>query len=432
MNIRALAARILVDVHVHGVSLTDALLDRLPAVRELQDQGLVQEMCYGVSRWWWHLDAILALLLDKPLKAKDADIKHLMMVGLYQLHYMRVPDHAAVAETVSACLTLKKTWAKNLVNAVLRNYQRRAEQLHAQLKDNPVAEYSHPQWLLDAIKHAWPQHWQAILQANNARPPMALRVNLLKVQRRDYLNQLALASITAHATAYTDSGVLLEQPLPVTQLPGFQDGLVSVQDGSAQLAATLLQLAPGQRVLDVCAAPGGKTAHILESQADLQELVAVDIDAERLQKVSDNLQRLGLTANVIAGDAQQPQSWWDGEAFDRILLDAPCSASGVIRRHPDIKQLRKPDDMQRLVENQQHILSAVWPLLKSGGMILYATCSIVPQENEWQIRDFLQSHTDASTVQVPGTWGMALEYGRQILPGQDDMDGFYYACLIKQ
>jgi 16S rRNA (cytosine967-C5)-methyltransferase len=432
MNIRALAARILVDVHVHGVSLTDALLDRLPAVRELQDQGLVQEMCYGVSRWWWHLDAILALLLDKPLKAKDADIKHLMMVGLYQLHYMRVPDHAAVAETVSACLTLKKTWAKNLVNAVLRNYQRRAEQLHAQLKDNPVAEYSHPQWLLDAIKHAWPQHWQAILQANNARPPMALRVNLLKVQRRDYLNQLALASITAHATAYTDSGVLLEQPLPVTQLPGFQDGLVSVQDGAAQLAATLLQLAPGQRVLDVCAAPGGKTAHILESQADLQELVAVDIDAERLQKVSDNLQRLGLTANVIAGDAQQPQSWWDGEAFDRILLDAPCSASGVIRRHPDIKQLRKPDDMQRLVENQQHILSAVWPLLKSGGMILYATCSIVPQENEWQIRDFLQSHTDASTVQVPGTWGMALEYGRQILPGQDDMDGFYYACLIKQ
>ena len=431
MNIRVLAARILVDVHVSGVSLTDALLNRLPALPDSQDQGLVQEMCYGVSRWWWRLDALVALLLDKPLKAKDSDIKHLLMVGLYQLHYMRVPDHAAVAETVAGCVELKKAWAKNLVNAVLRNYQRRAEQLHAQLQGNTVAEFSHPQWLIDAIKNAWPQHWQSVLQANNAKPPMVLRVNLSRIARAEYMNQLTAAGVKAQAVAYNKSGIVLEQPLPVTKLPGFQQGLVSVQDGAAQLAATLLQLAPQQRVLDICAAPGGKTAHILELQPDLQELVAVDVDAERLEKVSENMQRLNLTATVKVGDGQTPCDWWDGKAFDRILLDAPCSATGVIRRHPDIKQLRKPADMARLVDNQQHILSAVWPLLNSGGMILYATCSVMPQENEWQIRDFLQSHSDATPVQLAGAWGMALEFGRQILPGQDDMDGFYYACIAK-
>ena len=431
MNIRALAARILVDVHVSGASLTDALLNRLPALPDSQDQSLVQEMCYGVSRWWWRLDALVALLLDKPLKVKDADIKHLLMLGLYQLHYMRVPDHAAVAETVAGCVELKKAWAKNLVNAVLRNYQRRSEQLHAQLQGNTVAEFSHPQWLIDAIKNAWPQHWQTVLQANNTKPPMVLRVNLSQVARAEYMNQLTAAGVKAQAVAYNKSGVVLDQPLPVTQLPGFQQGLVSVQDGAAQLAATLLQLAPQQRVLDICAAPGGKTAHILELQPDLQGLVAVDIDAERLAKVSENLQRLNLTATVKVGDGHTPDDWWDGKVFDRILLDAPCSATGVIRRHPDIKQLRKPTDIARLVGNQQHILSAVWPLLKSGGMILYATCSVMPQENEWQIRDFLQSHSDAAPVHLAGAWGMALEFGRQILPGQDDMDGFYYACIAK-
>ncbi|WP_455206374.1 16S rRNA (cytosine(967)-C(5))-methyltransferase RsmB [Kaarinaea lacus] len=432
MNLRALAARILVDVHVNGVSLTDALANRLTALPDVQNQGLVQEMCYGVSRWWWQLDAIVALLLDKPLKAKDADIQHLIMLGLYQLQYMRVPDHAAVAETVAACGALKKMWAKNLVNAVLRNYQRRAEQIHLQLKDNPVAEFSHPQWLLDAIKNAWPQHWQTVLQANNAKPPMVLRVNLLKVQRSAYIEQLAAEGIGAQVLAYNNTGLRLENPVPVSQLPGFHDGLVSVQDGAAQLAATLLQLAPRQRVLDVCAAPGGKTAHILESQPDLQELIALDIDAGRLAKVSENLQRLGLNASVVAGDGQIPETWWDGKAFDRILLDAPCSATGVIRRHPDIKQLRKLADIQQVVEIQQHILRAVWPLLKSGGMILYATCSIFPQENEQQIRDFLASHPDATSVQLAGAWGMSLENGRQTLPGQDDMDGFYYACIKKK
>jgi len=432
MNTRALAARILADVNVHGVSLTDALAKHSSSLSNIQDQGLLQEICFGVTRWWWRLDAIVGLLLDKPLKAKDADIKHLIMSGLYQLQHMRVPDHAAVAETVAACQALKKVWAKNLVNAILRNYQRRTEQISLQLKDTPIAEYSHPQWLLDVIKAAWPHQWQSVLQANNEKPPMVLRVNLRKITRSAYHAQLTTAGNNADELPFSSAGLVLHVPVPVDQLPGFAQGLVSVQDGAPQLAAILLQTAVNQRVLDVCAAPGGKTAHILERQPELQELVAVDIDAERLNKVSENLQRLGLKAKLVVGDGQTPESWWDKQVFDRILLDAPCSATGVIRRHPDIKQLRRASDIQQLVDIQQHILRAVWPLLRSGGIILYATCSILPQENEQQVHEFLASHPDAESVKIAASWGITQEYGRQILPGQNDMDGFYYACIQKQ
>ena len=432
MNTRALAARILVDVNVHGVSLTDAMVKHSPSLSNPQDQGLLQEICYGVTRWWWRLDAIVGLLLDKPLKAKDADIKHLIMGGLYQLHYMRVPDHAAVAETVAACKALKKVWAKNLANAILRNYQRRAEKISKQLTDNPIAEYSHPQWLLDAIKLAWPQQWQSVLQANNEKPPMVLRVNLSKLSRTAYREQLTAAGIDAEELSTGNAALLLREPVPVDQLPGFEQGLVSMQDAAPQLAATLLQTAANQRVLDVCAAPGGKAAHILETQPDLKELLAIDIDARRLDKVTENMLRLGLTARLVVGDAQRPETWWDQHVFDRILLDAPCSATGVIRRHPDIKQLRRASDIQQLVEIQQHILQAVWPLLGSGGIILYATCSILPQENEQQIHDFLESHSDATAIKIEASWGITQQYGRQILPGQNGMDGFYYACIQKQ
>lgn len=432
MNTRALASRILVDVNVHGVSLTDALAKHQSSLSNIKDQGLLQELCFGVTRWWWRLDAIVTLLLDKPLKAKDGDINHLLMIGLYQLQYMRVPDHAAVAETVAACLALKKAWAKNLVNAILRNYQRRADKIALQLKDNPVAEYSHPQWMLNRIKAAWPQQWQSVLQANNEKPPMVLRVNLRKTTRRAYHDQLMTAGMNADELRFTESGLLLQIPVPVDQLPGFAEGLVSVQDAAPQLAAILLQTEANQRVLDVCAAPGGKTAHILESQPDLQELVAVDIDSERLDKVSENLRRLGLSAKLIVGDGQAPEIWWDKKVFDRILLDAPCSATGVIRRHPDIKQLRRDSDIQQLVDIQQHILRAVWPLLRSGGMILYATCSILPQENEQQVHEFLGVYPDAISVKIAQSWGISQEYGRQVLPGQNSMDGFYYACIQKQ
>jgi 16S rRNA (cytosine967-C5)-methyltransferase len=260
---------------------------------------------------------------------------------------------------------------------------------------------------------------------------MVLRVNVQKTSRDDYLQQLREQGIQAQAFAFNDCGVKLAQPVAVQNLPGFYDGRVSVQDGAAQLAAELLQLAAGQRVLDVCAAPGGKTAHILEHQPVLSELVAVDIDGDRLAKVDDNLQRLGLAATLMAGDAQAPEQWWDGRRFDRILLDAPCSATGVIRRHPDIKQLRRATDLPQLVNLQHKILTTVWPLLESGGMLLYATCSILPQENERQIGQFLASHQDSELLPIAAQWGTNQPAGRQILPGEHGMDGFYYACIQK-
>ena len=432
MNTRALAAKILTDVNACGVSLTDALAERQRQLSEKNDQALLQELSYGVTRWWWQLDAVIGQLLEKPLKAKDSDIKHLMMTGLYQMRYMRVPDHAAVAETVNATIALKKPWAKNLVNAVLRNYQRNAENIHAALQDNLVASYSHPKWLLEAIRAAWPQHWQSVLEENNQRPPMVLRVNLNKVMRATYREQLTSAGINSTEFLFSDAGLVLEKPVAVEQLPGFAQGHVSVQDGAAQLAAGLLQLGSANNVLDVCAAPGGKTAHILETKPALDQLLAVDIDSERLKKVADNLHRLGLHATLKVGNAQHPDAWWDKQGFDRILLDAPCSATGVIRRHPDIKQLRRVSDIQQLVALQQDILRAVWPLLVSGGILLYATCSILPQENALQIGNFLNSNKDAEIQNISGNWGVEVEYGRQVLPGQDGMDGFYYACIQKQ
>lgn len=432
MNTRTLAALVLTDVNVGGRSLPDALTAHQSALADPREQALLQEISYGVTRWWWRLDATISQLLDKPLKAKDGDIKHLIMAGIYQLDYMRIPDHAAVAETVNACTDLKKTWAKKLVNGVLRNYQRRSEAINRQLAQQPDIDCSHPRWLLQELKAAWPDQWPQIVDANNTRPPMVLRVNVQKTTRDDYLQQLRARDIQAQAFAFNDCGVQLAQPAAVQKLPGFDDGLVSVQDGAAQLAADLLQLEAGQRVLDVCAAPGGKTAHILERQPALAQLVAVDIDGARLAKVDENLQRLGLSATLVAGDAQAPDDWWDGRRFDRILLDAPCSATGVIRRHPDIKQLRRAADVAQLVNLQHNILTTVWSLLESGGMLLYATCSVLPQENQEQIRQFVASNRDSQLKPIAAQWGTNQPAGRQILPGQHGMDGFYYACIHKK
>ena len=432
MNTRALAALVLTDVNVSGHSLPDALASHQVNLPDAREQALLQELSYGVSRWWWRLNAIINQLMDKPLKSRDNDIKHLIMTGIYQLEYMRIPDHAAVGETVNACVALKKHWAKKLVNAILRNYQRNAAEINRDLQQHPDANYSHPKWLFQEIQTAWPEQWQMIVNANNEKPPMTLRVNLKKMARTDYLQQLQECGLAAAEFPFNESGVLLVKPVAVDKLPGFDKGWLSVQDGAAQLAASLLQAEAGQRVLDVCAAPGGKTAHILESQPALGELVAVDIDRQRLAKVGENLQRLDLSATLVEGDAQNPTSWWDGRAFDRILLDAPCTATGVIRRHPDIKQLRRASDVPQLVNLQRNILSAVWPLLDSGGMLLYATCSILPQENEQQIREFITSHPDSELLPIAAQWGTDQPAGRQILPGQHGMDGFYYACIQKK
>jgi len=393
-----------------------------------KDRAFIQALCFGVCRQYHRLDFILSQLLDKPLK--DADVKSLALVGLYQLNFMRVKPHAAVSETVLAAR--KKPWAKSLLNAVLRTYLREQEGLEHKADKSPVAALSHPDWLLRQIEQDWPEQAPAILQQNNQQPPMALRVNLAKISRESYLQLLAEQEITAETVSFCPSSIKLEKPVPVDLLPGFADGFVSVQDTAAQLAAGLLDLQPGQRVLDVCAAPGGKAAHILESQTQLEELVAVDIDESRMQRVSENLQRLTLQAKLVVGDAANPQSWWDGKPFDRILLDAPCSALGVIRRHPDIKLLRRAEDIGQLQALQKAILQAVWPLLAPGGIMVYATCSILKQENEDQVRAFLVEYPDAVELPIDADWGTAGTCGRQILTGESAMDGFYYACLIKK
>jgi len=430
MNTRALAAKVLTHVNSKGASLTDALAQNQQAI-EKSDQAFLQEICYGVTRWWWRLDAIINQLMQKPFKKKDDDLKNLAMIGLYQLQYMRVPDYAAVTETVNACVALKKAWAKKLINALLRNYQRQAKSLEDKMHDNVVARYSHPAWFIERLQSAWPENWQFILDANNQKPPMVIRVNLSKLTRNRYLEHLSESGILATEFAFNDTGLVLEKAVPVEMLPGFSEGWVSVQDGAAQLAADLLQLDNVKRVLDVCAAPGGKTTHILERKSALEQLVAVDIDPQRVQKIADNLQRLGLSANLTTGNALHPADWWDNVLFDRILLDAPCSATGVIRRHPDIKQLRRAADIQQLVHLQRQILIAVWPLLASGGMLLYATCSILPEENDCQIKDFIENHQDAKCMVITANWGVSQKYGKQIFPGQENMDGFYYACIQK-
>lgn len=428
MNSRLIAARVLSRVLQNGRSLTTALDDAMPAVESVKDRAFVQALCYGVCRYYHRLDFVLSQLLDKPLK--DADVKSLALVGLYQLRFMRVKPHAAVSETVAAAR--KKPWAKALLNAVLRSYLREQERIEQQADQELSAAVSHPRWLIEKIRQDWPQQASQLFLENNRQPPMVLRVNLARTSREHYLKQLAECGIGAVPVDFCASALMLDKPVPVDSLPGFDQGLVSVQDTAAQLAAQLLDVQPGQRVLDVCAAPGGKTAHILESQPQLKELVAVDIDASRLQRVSENLQRLKLEARLLVGDAANPEAWWDGRSFERILLDAPCSALGVVRRHPDIKLLRRAEDIAPLQALQKNILGAIWPLLASGGILLYATCSVLKQENEQQIQAFLAERSDAGQLPIEVGWGSAREFGRQVFTGESAMDGFYYARIIKR
>ena len=428
---RLAATRALILVMRDGRNLPDALEGLLNRVQTERDRALTQAMAYGVLRWYWRLDWLLSQLMQTPLKTRDIDIQACLLLGLYQLLEMRIPDHAAVAETVKLASQLKKVWAKKLINGVLRNLVRQRETLLASMQLHAVARTAHPQWLLTRLQQDWPQCWEAITTANNTSPPMSLRVNATLYDRTDYLARLAENGISAAAAPHTESGLILAEPMNVERLPEFAQGAVSVQDAAAQLAAQLLNTQPGERVLDACAAPGGKTAHILERQPRLAELIALDVSPQRLQRVDENLKRLGLQATTRAGDASQPSCWWDQQAFDRILLDAPCSASGVIRRHPDIKLLRRADDLSQTVKVQAQILNALWPLLKPGGMLLYATCSVLQQENSQQIQHFLATHADARLAPIDAAWGHEQQAGRQILPGEEGMDGFFYACIHK-
>jgi 16S rRNA (cytosine967-C5)-methyltransferase len=428
---RACAAQVLVRVIADGRSLSDALPVAVQILVDPRQRALVQELSYGTLRWYYRLDALLQRLLKKPLKQRDADVYCVLLVGLYQLDQLAMPQRVAVNETVQATHALNKQWASGLVNAVLRNYQRQAAALDEAVAVEPVAGYAHPAWLIERLQSDWPQDWERILVANNARPPFSLRVNRQRMTRAEYLEALADQSLEADLLEHTAAGLRLDKPVPVDVLPGFAEGYVSVQDGAAQLAAGLLDLQPGQRVLDACAAPGGKTAHIVESEPGLAQVTAVDIAPRRLARIGENLSRLSLRANLVEGDAGEPSVWWDGQGYDRILLDAPCSATGVIRRHPDIKLLRKSTDIASLVSMQARLLRAMWPLLSSGGMLLYCTCSVLADENSEQIARFLETHTEAAEVPIDAVWGRECRHGRQVLPGENDMDGFYFACLIR-
>lgn len=427
MNPRAVAAQLIATVVCKHQSLNLALAQQTTD----ENQSLVQAMAFGVCRWYLQLDAIAMHLLNKPIKQKDYIVHALILVGLYQLKFMRIPEHAAVAETVAATKDLKKPWAKAVVNAVLRNYQRHSEELDAVIMQHESSQYTHPTWLIEVIKLAWPQQWQQILTENNKHPPMCLRVNLQRLSRDDYLQLLLEASLAAIPGKYAASAIYLDQPVAVSKLPKFAEGWVSVQDEAAQLAAGLMQLAPGLRVLDACAAPGGKTAHLLESQTDLAQVVALEQHPPRVELIADTLQRLGLSATVQCADAADTKAWWDGQAFDRILIDAPCSATGVIRRHPDIKLLRQAADIKTIMLQQQHLLKALWPVLKPGGLLLYATCSILPEENTEMISKFITEQNDAKVLPIAAEWGKATAMGRQILPSQQGMDGFFYSVLQK-
>ena len=396
------------------------------------DNSFIKALCFGVIRYYYKLTALTQLLLSKPLKDKDHDVYLLLLSGLYELIFMRTPAHAVVSETVNATRTLGKTWASGLVNAVLRSFQRNQEALLEQLEPDFVAHYAHPAWFIETVKKAWPAHWQTILAANNQQPPMCLRVNQLKHSREDYLAELQTLEIHAQAIPYTNAGIMLNQPIAVNDLPGFAEGQVSVQDGAAQFAAELLELGPGQSVLDACAAPGGKTGHMLEVEPRLQALLALDIDANRLKKVKENLDRLQLTANLANANASDLTSWWDGKPFDRILLDAPCSGTGVIRRHPDIKLLRRPEDIAKLAQQQLQLLTTLWKTLKPGGILVYITCSIMPEENMQVIEQFLTQEPHAQEKRIDSAWGQPVSIGRQILPVVNGMDGFYYARLQKR
>ena len=422
-GVRVLAAKINARVVADGSSL-EAAFSAFPPPPD-RDLGLLRELCYGSLRWHHRLAHQVKRLLRRPWDPVDPPLASLMRIGLYQLQWLRIPDHAAVAATVGAAEAFGNMRAKGFVNAVLRRFLREREKLTARLSGVREAATSHPDWMVGRLSSDWPDDWQRVVEENNRPPPMWLRVNARRTTRAAYLEMLDAQGIVAKPAPNPPSAILLDQPRPMDTLPGFGDGLVSVHDAGAQLAAQWLDPKPGQRVLDACAAPGGKCAHLLERCPALGEMVALDLDQDRLAVAAGELDRLGLAAALICGDAASPREWWDGRPFDRILLDAPCSALGVIRRHPDIKVLRRPVDIAQAAAKQRMLLEALWPLLAPGGRLLYVTCTTVHEENRDQIRDFLDS--------TPSARGNGAESpsSRQILPGETNMDGFYYACIRK-
>lgn len=429
-NARLAALALLASVLDEGHNLGDEEIPN-PGLQP-RDRAFARHLAYGVLRWLSALEWLTSGLLNKPMKRKDRDIQRLVLLGLFQLWKDGDAPHAAINETAECARLAGKAWAVGLINAVLRRFQREQGARIAALEKTDQ-RLAHPPWLLQLLREDWPAEWEAVATANNTAAPLWLRLSA-RHETRQSLDLLQQEGLQLRQHALLESAVRVEPPRAVEKLPGFSDGRFSVQDPAAQLAAGLLAPLPGQRVLDACAAPGGKTCHLLEMQPDI-ELLAIDRSARRLQQVQENIERLGLgdapRLTLSAQDASKPHRWWDGRAFQRILLDAPCTATGVIRRHPEIKWLRQRQQVAEAVSLQRELLDRLWPLLETGGMLLYATCSVLEQENSGQIRAFLERQADAEHVEFEVDWGRNTMPGRQILPGEYEMDGFYYARLRK-
>ena len=394
-----------------------------------EDCAFLRDLVLGSCRYFQRLNALAKMLLSKPFDEADQDLHALLILGLYQLSIQQKAPHAAVHATVEVCDELGKGYAKGVVNACLRRYGREYEQLLPPLADNPVTATSHPKWFVKQLSKGWPDEWETILHNNNQPAPICLRINRRQSTRDDYLLRLRNANIDASPASLSPDGIYLAKSMDVTQLPGFDQGMVSVQDEAAQLATLFLAPQSNERILDACAAPGGKTCHLLEHAN--AHVLALDIDDKRLTRVHQNLTRLQLSADVVCADLATPTTWWDGTLFDAILLDAPCSATGVIRRHPDIKMLRRREDIAQLVTLQAQLLTQAWNMLKPQGRLLYATCSVLPQENSEQIAHFLTHTPDAELLPLPHIGKADHSIGRQLFPQPQGHDGFYYALLRK-
>lgn len=426
-DVRKLAVKILTSLVRDGRSLSE-LLPAAQLELEAREAAMLQKLVFGVCRHYGQLDAIVNELLQKPLRNKDTDVRMLLWLALYEIAFMRTPDYAVTSSYVNLTQKIKKNWAKGLVNATLRNYLRKSDALLGIAAEKNL--HSLPEWLEKRISKDWPEQSSELFKAINVRAPLTLRANGRLTDRATLAAKFDESGLSSEDCEYAPQGIRLREAPSVTSLPGFADGEFSVQDQSAQLAALLVQPQPGERVLDACAAPGGKSCHLLEIEPAI-ELHCLDDDDKRLERVRQNLDRLKLTAKIICADATTPEVWWDSEPYDAILLDAPCSAIGALRRHPDIRLLRRESDIRALARHQLGLLNSLWPLLKPGGRLIYATCSVLKQENEQSVDKFLDSMPDAKEVSIDAEWGVATLHGRQILPGQHEADGFYYAILRK-
>lgn len=425
---RALAAISISLVVTKGKSFSDDL--SCPDFENPRDLSFYRQICYGTLRNYYILNYYISLLLKTPLKNKDHDLHMLLLIGLYQIEFMRTPDHAAIDATVNAAKLLKKHWASGLINGVLRNFIRKKNNNFFTDKAEEWILNNHPKWLFEKLKSNWPNDWQNILKYNNSPPPMTLRVNLKEITREDYRKLLNKSNIENTIDELTPTGLRLTKPIDVSLLPKFEQGFVSVQDIGAQLAANLIRAQPNMRILDACCAPGGKIAHFGEAN-EKSKLLGIDKNEERLKKVNDNLLRLNIQAKLICIDANKIKDWWDGIPFERILLDAPCSGSGIISHHPDIKLLRTKGDIKKFVHQQTVLLSSLWSTLALNGELVYCTCSILQEETNQVISDFLDSTPTAKILRIDAHWGVIQPFGRQLLPNPNKNGGFFYARLSK-